>query len=259
MTTVFDITLQVAKEVTDVIEGAATGGSTTTLVDTALLASQPADFFNGGKLFIKSGTHADKVFTITDFTAGGTVTFVALAGGAIVSGVRYAIIRNTYPFDQIMSAVQRALDSTFTIDSNGTLTGDGETLVFTLPTGVSNVIRVEQQDASGRRNTSNHVRELHNGTIRFDYGYAPNDGDVLVVYYKTPHPELVDYTTVIKDEINLDWLKHRAAVELLYWGVGMYGGQAEYRIEERMNKIMLGLKFKSPRRGETVTIHTAGA
>ena len=258
MTTVFDITLQVAKEVTDVIEGAATGGSTTTLVDTALLASQPADFFNNGKLWIKSGTHADKVFTVTDFTAGGTVTF-ALVTGAIVAGVRYAIIRNTYPFDQIMSAIQRALDSTFTIDSDGTLSGDGTTLVFTLPAGVSNVIRVEMQDSSGRRNTSNHVRELHNGTLRFDYGFAPNDGDVLVVYYKTPHPELVDYSTVIKDEINLDWLKHRAAVELLYWGVGMYGGQAEYRIEERMNKIMLGLKFKAPRRSETVTIHTAGA
>ena len=262
MTTLLDISLKVAKEVMDVIEGTATGGSTTTLADTALLASLPNDHFNNGRLWIKSGTHASEIYTVTDFTTTtGVVTFAAVTG-AIDAGVRYAIARNSYPWDQIVSAIQRALDSTWVTGIDSTLEGDGETLEFTLPTGVYDVKRVEFSDTAvtnGGRKNSTHWHETSTGTLRFDYGYAPIDGYTIHVYYRDQHAELTDYSVVISNEINVEWLKWAAAQELLWWGVNMYGQQVEYRIEERMNKVITMLKGKTPRREPDFIIHTAGA
>ena len=260
MTTLLDISLKVAKEVMDVIEGTATGGSTTTLVDTALGAI-PDDHFNNGRLWIKSGTHADEIYQVTDFaTTTGTVTFAAVTG-AIAAGVRYAIARNSYPWDQIVSAIQRALDQTWVTGIDSTLAGDGETLEFTLPTGVYNVKRVEFSDTAvthGGRKNSTHWRETSAGTLRFDYGHAPIDGYTIHVYYRDQHAELTASTVAISNEINAEWLKWAAAQELLWWGVSMYGQQVEYRIEERMNKVMGMLKGKSPRREPDFIVHTAG-
>lgn len=261
MTTVYDVSLKVAKEVMDVIESTATGGSTTTLADTTLLALLPNDHFNNGRLWIKSGTHASKVFIVSDFaTATGVVTFPSVTG-AIVAGVRFAIARNTYPWDQILSAIQRALDSTWVTDEI-TLTGDGESLEYTLPTGVYNVKGVELEDVSitnSGRKISTHWKETIDGTLRFDYGYAPRADIEIIVSYRTPHAEIADYTTVINNEIDLEWLKYKAAYELLYnYGVPAYGAQIEYRVEERMNKIINGMKGKTPRREPDIRIHTAG-
>lgn len=261
MTTVADMALKVAKEVMDVIEGTATGGSTTTLADTALLAGQPDDHWIGGRLFIKSGTHAGEVYSITDSaTTTGVITFAAVVG-AIAAGVRYSIIRNSYPFDQILSALQRALDQTWVTGIDSTLEGDGETLDFTLPTGVYDVKRVEFEDTAvthGGRKNSTHWRETSTGKLRFDYGYAPIDGYTIHVYYRDQHAEITDASVTINNEINVEWLKWASAQELLWWGVTMYGQQVEYRIEERMNKVMAMLKGKTPRREPDIIIHTAG-
>lgn len=261
MTTLLDVSLKVAKEVMDVIEGIATGGSTTTLADTVLLASLPNDHFNNGRLWIKSGTHAGEIYIVTDFTTTtGVVTFAAVTG-AIAAGVRYAIARNNYPWDQIVSAIQRALDSTWVTGIDSTLEGDGATLEFTLPTGVYDVKRVEFSDTAvtnGGRKNSTHWQETSTGTLRFDYGYAPIDGYTIHVYYRDQHAELTDYSVVISNEINVEWLKWAAAQELLWWGVSIYGAQVEYRIEERMNKVITMLKGKSPRREPDFIVHTAG-
>lgn len=262
MTTVFDMALKVVKEAQDVIEGTATGGSETTLLDSVLLAAQPNDYFNGGSLWIKSGAQAGKVFAVTDFaTTTGTVTFAAVAG-AIAAGVRYAIARNAYPWEQIVSAIGRALEGAYVTGMNSALTGDGESLEFTLPAGAYDVLKVELEDTavtSGMtRSVSHHWKETSAGTLRFDYGYAPYDGDTIHVSYRAQHAELTDYASAISNEIDIEWLKHKAAQELLWWGVGVYGTQAEYRIEERMNKAMMGLKGRTARRAPEIIIHTAG-
>lgn len=261
MTTAADITIKVYREVEDVIEGTATGGSTTTLVDSTLLGTLPNDHFNGGRLWILSGTHTGKVFAITDFaTTSGTVTFASVTG-AIAAGVRYAICRSAYPWDQVVSAVQRALESTWVTGIDSTLDGDGETLEFTLPAGVYDVKKVEFENAaianSGYK-ISTHWRETSDGKLRFDYGYAPADGYTIHVYYRKLHDTITDYTTTISNEINAEWLKWTAAKELLWWGVTMHGQQVEYRIEERMNKVMANLQGRLPRREPDIMIRTAG-
>lgn len=255
MTTVFDISLKIAREVGDVIEGTATGGSTGTLVDSSL-TTHTDDYFNGGTLWIKSGTHAGKVFLVTDYVSGGTASFATVTG-AIVAGVRYAMTRGAYPFDKMVSAIQGALDDTYVEGHDYSLTGDGQMLDFSLPSGVYNVMRVESVTSDGVRTGSNHWKEV-NGVLRFDYGYPPYADDTLHLYYKKAHDELTGYDTTISNEINLDWLRYRAAQELLWWGVGVYGSNIEYRIEERMNKIITELKTRRARTPINVMMHTGG-
>ena len=243
MTTLADITLKVAREVADVMDGVATAGSTTTLIDTNTLI-QAAQYWKGGTLFIKSGTHAGKVFYVTSFD-NNALTFAAQTG-AIVANVRYAVMRGLFPWQQVIVAVNQALESTYVTAEDTSMSGDGSTLEFSLPTGVYNIKRV-----NFGRNTeiliSNHWREI-NGKLRFDYGYAPVNGYTIRVVYRGVHPEMAVYSDTISNEINVEWLRYKAAEQLLWWGVSVYGNIPEYRIEEKMNKIIAALKGKQARR-----------
>lgn len=263
MTTVYDISLRVAKEVMDVIESAATGGSTTNLTDT-FLANFPADHFNNGRVWIKNNLHANKVLVVSDFaiSAGSGVVTVPTLASVITSGTRYALARNTYPWDQIVSAIQQALDSTWVTGIDSTLEGDGETLEFTLPTGVFDLQKIYTENtavAHGPQYISNHWKETATGVVRFDFGYAPRDGETIHIHYRSRHADLADYSTVISNEINLEWLKYKAAHELLYnFGMPTYGPAPEYRIEERLNKVINAGKMLTPRMIPDIRIQTAG-
>ena len=160
------------------------------------------------------------------------------------------------------SAIQQALDSTWVTGIDSTLEGDGETLEFTLPTGVFDLQKIYTEDtavAHGPKYISNHWKETATGVVRFDYGYAPRDGETIHIHYRSRHADLADYSTVISNEINLEWLKYKAAYELLYnFGMPTYGPAPEYRIEERINKVMNASKLLTPRMIPDIRIQTAG-
>jgi len=137
---------------------------------------------------------------------------------------------------------------------------DVETLEFTLPDGVWDVIRVRCEHTGYPEDNyiSSHFKE-QSGKIKFDYGYAPEDGYVIRLYYRDQHAELTSATSEIDSEINTNWLKYKAAEHLLNWAMGIYKGAVEYRIEERMNLVLAALKGKLPRRGgPLVIVRTAG-
>jgi hypothetical protein len=370
LTTLFDISLKVVQLVTDVLDGLATDGSATYLKDTLNL-TQNNQYWDKGTLWIRSGTHTDKVVNVTGFlnsklnfntlgsalcvlqvetatvlgtvTGNGNATVIVTAAGlngspktlsvavlnldsasdvggkirtalnadsdilnfftvggsgatvsltskvavandttlnisiangtctgltaaptstnttAGVAGPEYSVIRAAYPWRQIVSNIRQALDETHVTGDDDTLIGDGETLEFTLPTGVYDIKRVEfERVAWEERLPSHHWKEI-NGAIRFDYGYAPVDDDVIHLIYRDQHPALSTYATVISDEINLEWLKFKAAEKLLIWGLGQYRKDPEYMIEERMNIVLNNLRGKSPRRdAPEIMMHTAG-
>jgi hypothetical protein len=255
MTTLAEIVLKVAREVTDVMDGAATSGATTSLTDITNLI-QPNQYWDRGTLFIKSGTHTGKALPILGYSSS-KVTFTSLGLVPVAVNDRYALMRGVYPWNQIVTAIVQALDSTHVTGTDATLTGDGSTLEFTIPTGVYNIKRVEFIRDSAERLVSNHWREV-SGKLRFDYGYAPFADDVINIVYRAVHPDLALYSDTISNEINLEWLKYKAAEQLLWWGIGMYGQAQEYRIEERMNKILTALKGKAPRRdAPDIMVNTA--
>jgi len=83
VTTLFDATLALAKILTTVPEGTATGGGTTTLVDSS--RTEPVDHFNDGTIWFKSGNNIGLSTKVTDYAANGTFTHATL--GADVAAI----------------------------------------------------------------------------------------------------------------------------------------------------------------------------
>lgn len=260
MTTVFDITLEMMRHVADVLNGKATDGGATSLEDTRML-TQENEYFRGGTLWLKSGDLA-RTAVMVDGHANQRLTFEAL-DEAIVSGVRYSVTHGAFPLEQMYGAIQTALDETWVTGHDESLTGDGETLRFTLPVGVREIKEIwfERASENDRRGILTHWDVDHTtGELVFEDGYPPRDADVLHVYHKTRHDEVVDYTTEIHAEINQHWLTLAAARELLFWGRAMYGDKRPtLMIDDRLNKILNALKGKRARLGlPEVMMKTAG-
>ena len=254
MLTLADISLAVARIVTpeNIISGTATAGATTSLTDTVNLTTETARF-DKGILWIQSGANSGKVLTVTGNPAN-KLEF-ATQTDAIAIGDRYSVARPIYPYNQIKAAIMQALDDTFVEGEDASLTGDGETLEFNLPSGVWDVLKVRIESTAHPEGNyfSAHWRE-QSGKIKFDYGYAPEDDYSIRLYFRDQHPELTAATSEIDSEIDTNWLKYKAAENLLLWGMGIYKGAAEYRIEERMNLVLARMKMLSPRRGGPVVI-----
>lgn len=363
MTTVYEISLEMMRHVTDVLQGQATDGSKTYLKDARNL-TQANEYYNNGVLFLRSGAHANKMLRVDGHvsqrvtfeplstnlctqqvetgTVVGTVTgsgnatvivtaaampnspktvsvavlnadtasqvagkirtalaadadvkaFFDVSGSgaevilttkiargndstininidngtctgltaaptsanttAGVAGPRYALTRGAYPIDQIFGAIQTALDETWVTGEDVSLTGDGETLEFTLPANVNNVKEIwfERPNQNSRMGILAHWDEDKvNGKIRFEEYYPPISGDILHLLYKKPHAEITGYDTIISQEINRQWLVLAAARELLFWGRAMYEGKSQLMIDDRINKLLGVLKGKKARNG----------
>jgi len=261
MTTAADIALAVTRIVTpeNIITGTATAGATTSLTDTVNLTT-PTAYFDKGILWIQSGVHAGKVLVVTGNPSNKLNFAVLSPATAIAAGVLYSVARPIYPWNQIIAGIQQALDETHIEAEDATLTGDGTTLEFALPTGVSDVKKVWTESASfPEDNSVSHHWKEQSGKIKFDYGYAPDDDYTIRLYYRTQHPALTAATTEINAEIDTNWLKYKASENLLLWGMGVYKGAVEYRIEERMNLALSRGRLLSPRRtAPDVLIRTAG-
>lgn len=256
MTTVFEVSLEMMRHVTDMLNGTATGGSTTTLEDTLTLV-QPNEYWKRGTLWVRSGTHAGKVLMVSDY-AENELTVETLAS-ALAAGVRYSVASGAYPWEQIRNAIQTALDETYILDKNNSLEGDGESYVFALPEGVSDLIDVRFTRTMPGWNPPSHHWAESMGSLVFEYGFAPMKGDGIELYYKARHAEIVDFSTAINPQINRHWLTLAAAREMLFWGAQQYNEKPEMMIEQRLNKVLGMLKGKVQRLGSPlVRMKSAG-
>jgi len=81
--------------------GAATGGSSTTLVDGGIAATYDDDFFVGYDIYVTAGTGVGESATITDYTgSSGTFEFTALSGGSTPdTTTEYTIAKSTLAID----------------------------------------------------------------------------------------------------------------------------------------------------------------
>lgn len=258
MKTLADLTLSVARQVTEVTDGTATAGTTSSLTDTSL--TQANGTFTNGTLWIRSGTHAGKVFTVTSHLAG--VLSFATVTGAIAAGVRYSLIPETpYPYKQIVAAINSAMDDdrAFILAEDATLTGDGETLEFSLPEGVYNVVKVTQHDPGDTttRFISTHWRE-QGGKLRFDNGVPPFDGWVLHLWSQTRHAEFTTYSDQLDASLNAEWIKWRACVDLYLWAMRKYHTDPPMKVEELLNMALKKSDALRPRLEPLLIVRTAG-
>lgn len=270
MTTLFEATLALAKKVTKVTEGAATGGSATTLEDTLRLKEQN-EYWTDGTLWLPT---YEAVRQVTSFD-GNTLGFEALdpieiegeepETSAVAEGDEYAVADPDYPYTELRRAVNAALREIGpVIVVNDDLTVDSTQGPYVLPVGVSKLadVWVMDPDDENSRYKSEHWEE-EDGYLMFDPGWQPsNDGWTIKLYYLTQHPLLADPDDEISSSVDDKRLLWQSVVELLKdYGMRRYGGDDKRAIGQFLqDAIQEADRLKSRRNRGTpvVRVHAAG-
>jgi len=251
MTTLADVMLDVAEILGGVRVGTATGGSTTTLIDTN--RTEPAEYWLDGTLFLLSGTYSGVASRISAYSEN-TITVPSTVGGAIVAGVQYAVAPPKYSFDQMQVALQRAIDEMGeAVTYDATLVVLASTHVYTLPTGVSGVKRVEVATSADSPYTyaPNYYWEENGGYLYFDPKKAPTTAGMKIrLWYRSPHASLSAYSTVVSPNVNMEWLKWMAVVNVYRDNISQTG-KDDPVIIELLNQAMAKEREMRDRRHNT--------
>lgn len=213
MTTLAEAILGTARACGGTRDGVATGGSATTLLDSA--NSEPDDYFTGGTLWLLSGNNAGKSAPITtwdDTTHTFTIPTLTLLCAA---GDRYAAVCGDYPRWLLVQGVNLALQEIGEIPTaNTALLTVANQADYSLPAGVRRVCRLEIEE-DGDYYINQHWVE-HNGVVSFDVGYAPiSTGETIRVWYNAAHADLVADADVVNAAVPLEQLRWVAAVHVL--------------------------------------------
>lgn len=215
MSTFYNLLKELANLVGDTRQGTATGGSTSTLVDTNLIESD--GIYNGGTLFIDLGTPA--MPRITTWTQGTyTFAFPTLAVGPSV-GIQYTAITNRYPLDVLKKAINQALAECgrmMNVDETITIVADQER--YTIPTTASHDIRRIELGTENEGNWKIHYHwRIEGGEIRF-LANAPSDtSQKCRLHYVVDHASLSALADALDEQIDRRLLLMLAAKYAYLW------------------------------------------
>lgn len=195
--------------------GVATGGDSSTLVDTNL--NEPADYFDGGTLFFLSGTLAGQTRVITDWSLSAhTFTFPLVAPNPVAAGQHYAALSKLYSREALVAAVNQALKALGPFSmKNDTLVIVAQTERYALPVGVGRVLQVQIEQEAGVFSRPYQSWEEVGGYLYIDQGdYAMLDnlaGLHLRLWYEGEHPFITGDTDAINADIHPELLATAAA------------------------------------------------
>ncbi len=231
MTTLFDVMLRLARELDEVWESTATGGSATTLVDTK--CTEPDDYWNTGSLFMITNAATavqNTVITPTDWAkTTATLTIPTITPASIAAGNKYLLLKAKWPRASLVRAVNVALAKQWLISQDETLTVVDSKLVYTLPTGVSRVMQVWLgNDTDGWE--QHHFWAEENGELRFAQ-HEPGSDETVRLRYRTLHSTVGADSDTIDNQIRLDLLQWDALAELHRWRYYLVGEQEKNEVE----------------------------
>lgn len=205
MATLIEMMLEAARYMGVVREGTATGGSTTTLIDTAL--DEPASYFTKGTLWVLSGTNSGLCQVIKSFNES-TLTLPATLTAAIAAGNTYAIATSEYPKHKLKQAVLTILRYAPILKTDDSLDVLANTEEYSLPSGVSNIKRVEVagSTSSPYQFTPNHFWKEWNGKVVFESGKEPSEtGYPIRLWYEGEHGEIAESGSILTS-VDKEWL-----------------------------------------------------
>ena len=260
MTTLADITLATARICAEVVDGVATGGSATTLVDNAV--TFPNLFWNNGTIWLRSGNNIGKSAIITSYTsATWTYLFPTLTLLCAAADL-YSVSGAAYPRATLVAAINQALleMGQVTMEDLTSLTGVSATLEYSVPAGKNNITRVTV-GVSPNFFINQHWDEI-NGKLRFAQNYQPNTGDEIHIYYAGPHPNLTADADVVNALLpleRLEWLAALYAMRARFNLVGPSDARLQAKINEATQRTeMLKAQYlprwsaKDPRLGDLI-------
>jgi hypothetical protein len=227
MSSLFDATLALARVLGPVVEGTATGGSATTLVDTTR-PEAAEDFYDNGTIWFLSGTNIGKSAAITSWVAATKTLTFATQADAIVAGVKYAVCPYEFSRDALIQAVNDALGQVnrLLLEDTSLLTVENQA-DYTLPAGVFDLRRVEVARtlvAPLAYQVEQNWREMP-GLLRFEEAQAVADF-VIRLTYVGRHTALSTDGGLISDYVDMEWVKWTAAVHALRRRLQVLDGDA---------------------------------
>jgi hypothetical protein len=247
MANLFDLTYQLAVALGVVNEGTATGGSTTTLIDTVEL-TQADDFWNKGTVWVTydaGGLGAAPQWeysVVSDFTASSdTVTLRSTLTAAIAANDRYAIARPRYPLALLTSKINEVL-RTIPIqkDDVSTVTIAAEQTEYSLPADVWDLKEVwlqttdDTNDNRWEKLNDWDVRKSATGTANIlELGRQWATDYELKLVYLTDHQVLRAATDKLDTTIHVNRVVYNAVVGCLLWRKAKIG-----QLDENENQLL---------------------
>ena len=240
----------------------ATGGSTTTIVDTTQTDGDD-DAWKDGAAFIINTT--DGLTPIGQFqrvsafvSSTGTLTVDTAFSTAVGAGDTYGLVSSYYPLRQMIREVNNALRSLGDVDLTDTTTLD--TLAVTTEYAASATwkrsapYRIDIQGITGSASTDNAWHARHDweyvpavagtaGKIIFpDYQLAGRD---IRVWYKGPHPTLAAYSDVVAEVFDPEMVVQAFVAKALEWqntrsqGADQFMLQRGQKAEQKLANLMV--------------------
>jgi hypothetical protein len=225
--TLFDCVYRTMREMGTLIEGTATGGSTANVADT-VDRTEADDTYNGGTILVTydaGGAGAapqGEYDQVSDFAnTGGVITARTGWTAAVAAGDRYAIAKKKYSLAWVKQCINRALQNLGEIpvtDTTTIETADSQT-EYSLPATPLNLREVYIQNDNDDSN-DNRWTLLHNwkegvtatGTANLlILPYQPVSGYAIKLVYGANHPELVNASDKLSEEVPIERVVYAAA------------------------------------------------
>jgi hypothetical protein len=232
--TLFDIVYKCVIELGTARSGTATGGSTTTAIDTSGLKLVDEDYYNEGTFFALKDASVDvadigKTFAeITAFSADSkTLTFKSALADAVASGDSYAVANRRFPLFLLRQFVNNNLYLEGNIPTEDlTLTSVQDQLEYDLP---SEIIAQDMRQvwvAQTATEDKKDYRLVYNWSIKWNAtGTAsiinlenglPGGYEIRLVYAQ-PHTELRVATDALHSSVHADRVIYPVCVDALRW------------------------------------------
>jgi hypothetical protein len=231
MTTLFDLVLRTARQLDVVVEGTATGGSTTTIVDT-VARTEADDYWNGGTALIiydaggENAAPQGEYRIISDFAnSTKTVTVSPAFSAAPATGDRYGLIKKRYRLNKFEQAINEAVSEIgpiLIVDKTTLTTADNQT-EYSLPLADMDLRRVLIQTQNDDAD-DNQWAEVFNWEVE---AAATGTADILrlpalypagyklLLEYVARHPALLAAADKLSESIHPDRVVYNAAAKLL--------------------------------------------
>lgn len=237
--TLFDLTYELARLLGTVQEGTATGGSTTTLIDT-VERTEDDDYWNGGTVFIKydaggAGAAPEKEYSyISDHVSStSTLTLRSTLTAAIGAGDEYAVATQRYPLNILIQKINQVLGRVDKVDITSITTAD-EQLEYNLPTDVLNLKQVwiaTESDANAnywQRVYDYDVQRTAVGTAdKLVFMRQMATGYAVKLVYTSIHSVMRVSTDKLDESVHKQHIINNAAVACLLWRKSKVGDSDE--------------------------------
>jgi len=225
----------VARELAILREHQATGGSTTTVVDTQHL-TEADDFWNGGTIWITkdaggaSAAPEAQFAEVSDFD-NGTATATLYVGytAAVAVGDYYAIADKRFPLDVLITQVNNAIQDMgrIPVTDTSSITIAANQTEYSLPAACRpdalREVWIQRQDSDS---DDNQWEEILNWEIEVETtGTAPTlilpyqyaTGYDLKLVYMGLHPTLFGYSDKLSEAVPRERIIYQAAYLALEW------------------------------------------